>query len=120
MAADRLSRAFAALADPLRRDMVARLAAGDATVNELAEPFTMSTQAISKHLKVLERAGLISRSKHAQWRPCQLEAAALDGASEWIDRYREIWHDKLDRLDTEIQKIQHRRSAPDTQEGNAQ
>jgi len=120
MSADQLSRTFGALADPTRRAILGRLADGPATVNELAEPFTMSTQAISKHLKVLERAGLISRSKHAQWRPCQLEAAALDGASEWIDRYREIWHDKLDRLDTEIQKIQHRRSTPDTTEGNAQ
>ncbi len=113
MSDDQLSRTFGALADPTRRAILARLADGQATVNELAEPFAMSTQAISKHLKVLEQAGLISRSKEAQWRPCRLETAPLDDATAWIDRYREIWRDKLDRLDAEIQKIQYRRTAPD-------
>ena len=117
MSGDQLSRTFGALADPTRRAILARLADGPAAVNELAEPYAMSTQAVSKHLKVLERAGLISRSKEAQWRPCRLDAAPLDGASEWIDRYREIWRDKLDRLDAEIQKIQHRPTTPATQEG---
>jgi DNA-binding transcriptional ArsR family regulator len=120
MSVDQLSRTFGALADPTRRAILARLADGQATVNELAEPFAMSTQAISKHLKVLELAGLISRGKLAQWRPCRLETAPLDDATAWIDRYREIWQDKLDRLDEEIQKIQHRRSTPDYTEGPEQ
>ena len=91
MAEDQLSRIFAALADPTRRAILARLADGEATVNELAEPFPVSLQAISKHLKVLERAGLITRGRDAQWRPCRLEAAPLDDASEWIERYRATW-----------------------------
>lgn len=102
---DQLSLTFAALADPTRRAILARLADGEATVNELAEPFDMSLQAISKHLKVLERAGLISRGREAQWRPCRLETAPLEGASEWIDRYRERWSDRFDRLDREIAKL---------------
>lgn len=102
---DQLSLTFAALADPTRRAILARLADGEATVNELAAPFAMSTQAISKHLKVLERSGLISRGREAQWRPCRLETTPLDDASEWIGRYREIWRDRLDRLDREIQQI---------------
>lgn len=107
MPGDPLSVTFAALADPTRRAILARLADGEATVNELAAPFDMSLQAVSKHLKVLERAGLISRGRDAQWRPCRLEVGALDGASEWIDRYREIWRDRLDRLDEEIQKLRN-------------
>ncbi|MBF8191220.1 winged helix-turn-helix transcriptional regulator [Nonomuraea sp. K274] len=103
---DQLSRTFAALADPTRRAILARLAQGEATVNQLAEPFDMSLQAVSKHLKVLERAGLISRGRDAQWRPCRLEAAPLEGASEWIDRYRSRWTDRFDRLDQEIKRIQ--------------
>lgn len=102
---DQLSLTFAALADPTRRAILARLADGEATVNELARPFEMSLQAVSKHLKVLERAGLITRGREAQWRPCRLELAPLDGASEWIERYREVWQDRLDRLDEEIQKL---------------
>ncbi|GAA0419867.1 transcriptional regulator [Acrocarpospora corrugata] len=103
---DQLSLTFAALADPTRRAILARLADGEATVNELAEPFDMSLQAVSKHLKVLERAGLISRGRDAQWRPCRLETAPLDGASEWIARYRGNWTDRFDRLDREIKQIQ--------------
>lgn len=106
MADDELSRTFAALADPTRRAILARLADGEATVNELAEPFAVSLQAISKHLKVLERAGLISRGRDAQWRPCRLEAAPLENASEWIDRYRRIWNERFDRLDQQIKQLQ--------------
>jgi DNA-binding transcriptional ArsR family regulator len=102
---DQLSVTFAALADPTRRAILARLARGEATVNELAAPFAISLQAISKHLKVLERAGLITRGKEAQWRPCRLETAPLEAASEWIERYREAWRDRLDRLDQEIQYL---------------
>lgn len=106
MADDQLSRTFAALADPTRRAILARLAGGEATVNELTEPFSVSLQAISKHLKVLERAGLITRGRDAQWRPCRLETAPLESASDWIERYREIWSDRFDRLEQEIQAIQ--------------
>jgi DNA-binding transcriptional ArsR family regulator len=106
---DELSITFAALADPTRRAILARLADGEATVNELAKPFPISLQAISKHLKVLERAGLITRGRDAQWRPCRLEPAPLETASAWIERYREIARDRLDRLDQEIQRIQRTR-----------
>ncbi|MGW4791478.1 ArsR/SmtB family transcription factor [Nonomuraea sp. NPDC004297] len=102
---DPLSLTFAALADPTRRAILARLAEGEATVNQLAEPFEMSLQAVSKHLKVLERAGLISRGRDAQWRPCRLETAPLETASEWIDRYRERWSGRFDRLEREIRRI---------------
>lgn len=108
MANDQLSLTFAALADPTRRAILARLADGEATVNELAEPFPISLQAISKHLKVLERAGLITRGRDAQWRPCRLEMAPLETASDWIERYREIWRDRFDRLDQEIKDIQQK------------
>ncbi|GAA3561666.1 metalloregulator ArsR/SmtB family transcription factor [Nonomuraea rosea] len=110
---DQLSLTFAALADPTRRAILARLAEGEATVNELAEPFDISLQAVSKHLKVLERAGLISRGREAQWRPCRLETAPLEGASEWMDRYRERWSDRFDRLDQEIKRIQRRQERHD-------
>jgi DNA-binding transcriptional ArsR family regulator len=106
MTDDQLSLTFAALADPTRREILARLADGEATVNELAKPFSISLQAVSKHLKVLERAGLITRGRDAQWRPCRLETAPLETASDWIERYREIARDRLDRLDREIQRIQ--------------
>lgn len=106
---DSLSITFAALADPTRRAILARLADGDASVNELAEPFSISLQAISKHLKVLERAGLITRGRAAQWRPCHLESAPLESASEWIEQYREGWRDRFARLDQEIKKIQRRK-----------
>jgi DNA-binding transcriptional ArsR family regulator len=99
---DDLSATFAALADPTRRSILARLAEGEATPGELAEPFTLTQQAISKHLKVLERAGLISRSRAAQSRPCRLEADRFDSAAEWIDRQRRMWHDRYDRLDMHL------------------
>ncbi|MBV2362936.1 ArsR/SmtB family transcription factor [Streptomonospora nanhaiensis] len=105
MADDELSLTFAALADPTRRAILARLAQGEATVNELAEPFAISVQAVSKHLKVLERAGLISRGRDAQWRPCRLERAPLQTASEWIERYRHVQRARMDRLDQVIQNI---------------
>lgn len=91
MPADHLSAAFAALADPTRRAILARLALGEASVTELAEPFTISAPAVTKHLKVLERAGLISRSRPAQWRPCKLEAKPLQDISAWVEQYRQLW-----------------------------
>jgi len=103
---DQLSTTFAALADPTRRAILTRLADGEATVNELAEPFPISLQAISKHLKVLERAGLISRGRDAQWRPCRLEAAPLETASSWIDTQRGVWNDRFDQLDQHLKSIQ--------------
>src|ERR671928_908045 len=96
---DRLDATFAALADPTRRAILARLASGEASVNELAEPFSMSQPAISKHLKVLERAGLVSRGRDAQRRPCRLEAQPLAEANEWLERYRRIWEGNFQRLD---------------------
>ena len=99
MTDDRLSRVFAALADPTRRDMVARLAAGDATVGELAEPYDVTVQAVSKHLKVLEDAGLVSRSRDAQRRPCHLEAEVFDLMTKWIERYRQEAEERFRRLD---------------------
>jgi DNA-binding transcriptional ArsR family regulator len=99
MASDPLSATFAALADPTRRAILARLASGEASVTELADPFAMSLPAVSKHLKVLERAGLIARSREAQWRPCQLEARPLKEVSEWVERYRRFWQESFDRLD---------------------
>ena len=104
-AEDQLSLTFAALADPTRRAILARLAGGEATVNELAQPFDMSMQAVSKHLKVLERAGLISRSRTAQWRPARLVVGPLDSANDWIERYREVARDRFSRLEQEIQRI---------------
>jgi DNA-binding transcriptional ArsR family regulator len=101
-AAEDLSLTFAALADPTRRAILERLALGDATVNELAEPFALTQQAISKHLKVLERAGLISRSRAAQSRPCQLETGRLDSAADWISRHRRLWEERYDRLDEHL------------------
>jgi len=102
---DRLDRAFMALADPVRRRMVARLSRGPATVNELAEPFAMTLPAVSKHLKVLERAGLISRGREAQWRPCRLETDSLREASEWVNRYRRFWESSYDKLDAHLQRV---------------
>ena len=99
MTADQLSRVFSALADSTRRDMVARLAVGDATVNELAEPYFVTVQAVSKHLKVLEDAGLVSRTRNAQWRPCHLEAEVFDLMTKWIERYRREAEDRYQRLD---------------------
>ncbi len=102
---DQLSLTFAALADPTRRAILARLAAGELTVNEIARPYAMSVQAVSKHLKVLEHAGLIKRGREAQWRPSRIERAPLTAASSWIQQYREIAADRFDRLDLEITKI---------------
>jgi DNA-binding transcriptional ArsR family regulator len=98
MSPDRLDTTFAALADPTRRAILARLTSGEASVTELAEPFAMSLPAISKHLKVLERAGLVARGREAQWRPCQLDAAPLKDAADWLERYRGFWEQSLDRL----------------------
>src|ERR1700749_1611375 len=99
MVADSLSATFAALSDPTRRAILARLATGETSVTELARPFEMSMPAISKHLKVLERAQLITRGRDAQWRPCRLDAAPLKDAAEWIGNYRQFWEESFDRLD---------------------
>lgn len=106
MAQDQLSSTFAALADPTRRAILARLSAGEATVNELAEPFQMSLPAVSKHLKVLRNAGLVARGREAQWRPCRLEAAPLKEVSDWIERYRNFWEMRLDRLEDYLRELQ--------------
>jgi len=102
---DHLSLTFAALADPTRRAILARLATGECSVTELAEPFDMSLPAVSKHLGVLERAGLISRGRDAQWRPCRLEAAPLKDVAEWAERYRALWEQRLDRLDSYLRTL---------------
>jgi DNA-binding transcriptional ArsR family regulator len=104
-AEDDLSLTFAALADPTRRAILTRLADGDATVTQLAEPFALTQQAISKHLKVLERAGLISRTRAAQSRPCRLEPDRFDPAAEWISRHRQMWQDRYDRLDRHLSEL---------------
>ncbi|RMI32343.1 ArsR/SmtB family transcription factor [Nocardia stercoris] len=108
MSEDQLDSVFAALSDATRRAILARLAEGEATVGELAEPFAMSLPAVSKHLKVLERAGLITRSRDAQWRRCRLEPAPLAAATDWLERYRIFWGDRLDRLDEHLQRIRHK------------
>ena len=99
MPTDRLSVTFSALADPTRRAILARLSLGETSVSELAKPFDISGPAISKHLKVLERAGLITRGREAQWRPCRLEPEALKGVDDWLERYRALWEERLDRLE---------------------
>ena len=106
METDPLSAKFAALADPTRRAILARLCDGEASVNELAEPFDMSLPAVSKHLKVLEKAGLISRGREAQWRPARLEPMGLMGVAEWLEHYRRFWDASFDRLDAYLKKIQ--------------
>jgi DNA-binding transcriptional ArsR family regulator len=106
MSADRLSLKFAALADPTRRAILARLALGETSVTELAEPFDMSLPAVSKHLKVLERAGLIARGREAQWRPCRLEPKALRQVDDWLEAYRRLWDARFDRLDEYLGKLQ--------------
>ena len=103
---DRLSMIFMALADPTRRHILELLSKGDATVNELAKPFSVSLPAISKHLKVLERAGLISRGRNAQWRPCRLEAEALKEGADWMNQYRQLWEESLSHLESYVQKLQ--------------
>jgi DNA-binding transcriptional ArsR family regulator len=102
---DSLSETFAALADPTRRAILARLASGEASVTELAEPFEMSMPAVSKHLKVLERAGLIARGREAQWRPCRLDAAPLKDVAGWLERYRCFWEQSFDRLDEYLREL---------------
>jgi DNA-binding transcriptional ArsR family regulator len=106
MQTDPLSAKFAALADPTRRAILARLTQGEASVGDLAEPFDISLPAVSKHLKVLEKAGLISRGKEAQWRPARLEPMALKGVAEWLEHYRRFWDQNFDRLDAYLNKIQ--------------
>ncbi|MBW8303531.1 MAG: metalloregulator ArsR/SmtB family transcription factor [Brevundimonas sp.] len=106
MQTDPLSAKFAALADPTRRAILARLGEGEASVNDLAEPFDMSLPAVSKHLKVLEKAGLISRSREAQWRPARLEPMGLKGVAEWLEHYRRFWDASFDRLDAYLKKVQ--------------
>ena len=106
MAVHDLDATFSALADPTRRAILERLAGGEASVTRLAEPFDLSLPAISKHLKVLERAGLVARSRDAQWRPCRLEAAPLQDVSDWVERYRRHWEQRLDRLDHYLKQLQ--------------
>ena len=105
MPADQLSTTFAALADPTRRAILARLVSGERSVTELAEPFDMSLPAVSKHLRVLERAGLIARGREAQWRPCRIEAGPLKEVADWAAQYRRIWEKRLDRLDTYLHEL---------------
>lgn len=123
MAADRLSATFAALSDPTRRAILARLALGETSVTELAEPFEMSLPAVTKHLKVLEKAGLIIRGREAQWRPCRLEAKPLQEAVGWIEQYRKFWEERLDRLEDYLRELQAREDAlpvsAETTPGNA-
>jgi len=111
---DELSVTFAALADPTRRAILARLAQGEATVNELAAPFNLSLPGVSKHLKVLQHAGLISQGRRAQWRPCRLEPARLKDAADWIQAYRHIWEDRFDRLDDYLRDLQQRSQPSET------
>src|SRR5271156_6737210 len=108
MTQERLDATFSALADPTRRAILARLASGETSVSELAEPFAMSLPAISKHLKVLQRAGLIERGREAQWRPCRLAAAPLKDASDWLEHYRRFWEESLDRLEEYLRELQKR------------
>jgi len=105
MPSDRLSATLAALADPTRRAILARLLTGECSVGELAEPFDMSLPAVSKHLRVLERAGLIARRREAQWRPCRIEASPLKEVADWAERYRHVWEERLDRLGSYVQQM---------------
>src|SRR6266571_4719210 len=107
-ASDPISNTFAALADPTRRAILARLASGEASVTELAEPFEMSLPAVSKHLKVLERAGLIARGREAQWRPSRLEAGPLREVADWVEHYRQFWDESFDRLDVYLKELQNK------------
>jgi DNA-binding transcriptional ArsR family regulator len=112
MPGDQLSHTFAALADPTRRAILARLATGDCSVTELAAPFDMSLPAVSKHLRVLERAGLVSRGREAQWRPCRLDAKPLKDVAEWAERYRAVWEQRLDRLDSYLHQLKTKHKEP--------
>jgi DNA-binding transcriptional ArsR family regulator len=105
MPADQLSTTFSALADPTRRAILARLVAGECSVSELAEPFDMSLPAVSKHLRVLQRAGLIARRRDAQWRPCRIEAGPLKEIADWAEHYRHLWEERLDRLDAYLREL---------------
>lgn len=117
MSPDRLSTTFAALADPTRRAILARLALGEASVGELAEPFEMSLPAVSKHLKVLERAGLIARGREAQWRPARLEAGPLRDVADWIEHYRRFWEQSLDRLGEYLRTLKTKESQKERKRG---
>ena len=117
MSPDRLNAIFSALADPTRRAILARLAEGEASVTELAAPFAMSMPAVSKHLKVLERAGLIVRGREAQWRPCRLEAEPLKEVADWVEHYRALWEQRFDRLDAYLKELQQEpKSQPQLQQ----
>ena len=113
MPSDTLSITLSALADPTRRAILSRLVAGEASVTELSKPFAMTMPAVSKHLKVLEHAGLVARSKEAQWRPCKLNAGPLKDVSEWVEKYRQHWEERLDRLDTYLAELQQAEQADD-------
>ena len=115
MATDQLSSTFSALADPTRRAILTRLADGERSVGELAEPFDMSMPAITKHLKVLEKAGLIERGRKAQWRPCRLKAEPLKKAADWIGGYRQFWEESFDRLDVYLKELQEKEKNDDQQ-----
>src|SRR6478609_2452741 len=112
MASDQLSSTFAALADPTRRAILSRLTSGEASVTELAEPFDMSLPAVTKHLKVLQRAGLISQSREAQWRPCKLQARPMREAAEWMEPYRRHWEQRFDRLDDFLRELTRKGAIP--------
>jgi DNA-binding transcriptional ArsR family regulator len=116
MMPDPLSLTFAALADPTRRAILERLASGEASVKELAEPFDMTLPAVTKHLKVLERAGLITRGRQAQWRPCRLEAKPLQGVADWVEHYRRFWDESFDRLDEYLRELQEREKTDERSE----
>jgi len=117
---DRLSSTFAALADPTRRAILARLASGEVSVTELAEPFEMSLPAVSKHLKVLERAGLIARGRDAQWRPCRLSAGPLRDVADWVEHYRRFWTGSFDRLDDYLREVQKKLRKKEEKHGRKQ
>ena len=114
MPADRLTDTFAALADPTRRAILARLVQGETSVTELAQPFHMSLPAVSKHLKVLEKAGLVSRGREAQWRPCRIDAGPLKDITDWLEPYRKLWEARFDRLEVYLQKVQAEEAAAPT------
>lgn len=116
MSPDRLSNTFIALADPTRRAILARLTSGEASVTELAKPFQMSLPGISKHLKVLEHAGLITRGRQAQWRPCRLQAGPLKDVADWLEHYRSFWDESFDRLDDYLREIQAQQKQDDYKE----
>jgi DNA-binding transcriptional ArsR family regulator len=113
MTTDHLSSTFTALADPTRRAILARLARGEATVTELAEPFSLSLPGVSKHLKVLRRAGLITQGRNAQWRPCRIEPEPLKEVADWVERYRHIWEERFDRLDDYLREVQNEERTDD-------